>query len=214
MSRPDSSTRPRTTDHRQLDLAQLQKAAWYIGYTGRWVWMREGREVASICYAIEPAGLRLLYSVTSCGPTENINELVPIVTTPMHLGGQRRWFTCPSCRRRCRLLYLGGARFRCRRCRGAVYESQYEHPILRMSSARWRIRDHLAKRGSRLPRFHGLDDGFPDKPPRMHWRTYRRLEARDRQLAGAWCDAVGGWLEQRDLQRSRPARQLAVMLQP
>jgi hypothetical protein len=43
----------------------------------------------------------------------------------------------------------------------------------------------------------GLDDGFPPKPPRMHWRTYRRLEARDEELAGRWCISMGGWLERR-----------------
>ena len=33
------------------------------------------------------------------------------------------WFACPSCRRRCRVIY-GGARFRCRLCYGAKYESE------------------------------------------------------------------------------------------
>src|SRR5262245_27468847 len=104
MARPASSIRPKTTDYRALDLARLRKAAWYLGYSGRWLWTREGREIASICYVVKPAGLQLMYSVTSAGgPPEHVNELVPIVTTPMHLGGHRHWFACLSCRRRCRL---------------------------------------------------------------------------------------------------------------
>ena len=43
----------------------------------------------------------------------------------------------------------------------------------------------------------GLDDGFPPKPPRMHWRTYRRLEALDEDLGGRWLVGVSGWLERR-----------------
>ena len=50
-----------------------------------------------------------------------INEVIPIVMTAMHFGGSRHWFACPSCRRRCRIIY-GGARFRCRVCYGARYE--------------------------------------------------------------------------------------------
>ena len=46
-----------------------------------------------------------------------------------HFGGVRHWFSCPSCGRRCRILY-GGARFRCRLCRGARYESQYQAAAL------------------------------------------------------------------------------------
>ena len=47
----------------------------------------------------------------------------------------------------------------------------------------------------------GLDHGFPPKPPRMHWKTYRRLEARDEDLAGRWRIGVGDWLERTDPQR-------------
>jgi hypothetical protein len=53
----------------------------------------------------------------------------PIITTRMHFGGVRHWFSCPSCGRRYRILY-GGARFRCRPCRGARYESQYQAAAL------------------------------------------------------------------------------------
>jgi hypothetical protein len=118
----------------------------------------------------------------------------------MHLGGSRHWFECPSCGRRCRILY-GGARFRCRLCRGAAYESQYQHGAMTVCELRWRIRERLEERGGLNSRLLGLDDGFPPKPPRMHWRTYRRLEALDDKLAARWCASIGEWLVCADLRR-------------
>jgi hypothetical protein len=45
--------------------------------------------------------------------------LFPADTCPEpDFGGCRHWFRCPSCQRRCRLIY-GGAHFRCRICRRA-----------------------------------------------------------------------------------------------
>jgi hypothetical protein len=89
----------------------------------------------------------------------------------------------------------GGARFRCRQCRGARYESQYQHGALTVCDIRWRIRERLEERGGLDSRLFGLDDWFPPKPPRMHWRTYRRLEALDEKLARRWRIGIGGWLE-------------------
>jgi hypothetical protein len=196
--RPASSWRPRTTDYRSIDLAWLRrKGARYLGCSGTVHFKSNGERVGSIGYILEAAGLRLQYRVTSGGAPEDISELVPIVTTPMHFGGRRHWFACPSCGRRCRLLY-GGARFRCRRCRRAGYESQYQSRLLTITDIRWRLRQRLEERGSKVAGLLGLDDGFPEKPPRMHWRTYRRLEALDRRLGATWGAAARDWLERRD----------------
>jgi len=69
---------------------------------------------------LESSGLRLQYRHTPGGSTQpiTVDELIPIVTTPMHFDGWRHWFACPSCHRRYRIIY-GGARFRCRLCYGA-----------------------------------------------------------------------------------------------
>jgi hypothetical protein len=129
------------------------------------------------------------------------HEMIPIVTTATRFGGVRHWFACPSCRRRCRIVY-GGPNFRCRVCRRARYESQYEHPALRICSRRWRIRRKLQERGGpRCP--WGLDDGFPPKPSRMHLRTYRRLQALDQRLAGRWSIGITDLLEKMDRRMRR-----------
>ena len=113
---------------------------------------------------------------------EDIDEVIPFATTAPHLGGERYWFVCPSCRRRCRIVY-GGRRFRCRRCHGLVYESQHERPAFRAATQMHKLRDRLGQRGA-------LDEPFPEKPKGMHWKTYWRLEARDDALHVIWCGAM------------------------
>ena len=55
-------------------------------------------------------------------------ETIRLATVRGGFGGTRSYFCCPDpdCNRRVEVLYLAGARFRCRRCLGLVYESQYE----------------------------------------------------------------------------------------
>lgn len=88
-----------------------------------------------------------------------------------------------SCGRRCRILY-GGSLYRCRRCHGLKYESQYEPAYQRAINQA----DNLRKRvGGGRGAFD--EEPFPPKPKGMHWKTYRRLEERYDALQGAW--AVG-----------------------
>jgi hypothetical protein len=207
MVRPTTSIRPKTTDYRSIDIAWLRrKGVQNVGYSGSVRWSRNGEQTGSIDYTLEAIGLRLTYRTRPQGGSwEDVNELIRIVTTQMHLGGCRHWFACPSCGRRCRILY-GGARFRCRLCRGAAYESQYQNRLSTIGDMRWRIRDRLEERGSEMPWLCGLDDGFPEKPPRMHWRTYRRLEEQDRKLAARWCVGADEWLERTDVRRRTVAQ--------
>jgi len=44
--------------------------------------------------------------------------------TPCHLGGQRRWFVCPNCKKRSGILYLRTRCFGCRTCQKISYQSQ------------------------------------------------------------------------------------------
>jgi len=198
MARPAHSLMPKVDDFRSIDIAWLRrKRPCTVGCSGRITWSRRGEETSSVGYRFEAAGLRLQYRHTPYGgAAQSVNELIPIVTTATNLGGGRRHsFACPSCGRRCRILY-GGSHFRCRMCRGARYESQYQHAAFNTCDRRWRIREQLEERGGqKWP--CGLDDGFPPKPPHMHWRTYRKLEALDEKLARRWAIGVHGWLVKR-----------------
>jgi len=110
---------------------------------------------------------------------------VPYVWTPTRFGGRRQWFKCLSCGKGCRILY-GGVRFRCRRCHGLRYQSQYEQPGLGGVDQADKIRRRLGdKVGSAFER-----DEFPPKPKGMHWKTYRRLERRYDELQFRWTMAA------------------------
>ena len=119
---------------------------------------------------------------------KTITQRVPITWTDCHFGGRRPWFVCSAysdgqyCGRRVAVLYGAGNYFACRHCYGLAYETQQQ-------SARWR---GFAKARKILMRFGAKPDllePFPEKPPRMHWRTYERLHrvyeiARDRSIQG------------------------------
>jgi hypothetical protein len=71
-----------------------------------------------------------------CGDLRPLEEcLIPITTTPAHLGGERRWFSCPTmrdgnpCGRRVGRLYLppGAAVFGCRQCYNLTYSKSQKH---------------------------------------------------------------------------------------
>lgn len=88
--------------------------------------------------------------------------------TDQRLGGKRRWFVCPGCSRRCRVLY-GDQAFLCRECVSANYPSQY-------ASIRG---PGLAAANRALKRLGTISESaevFPEKPPRMHWCTYYKLQ--------------------------------------
>jgi hypothetical protein len=197
MARPARDSTPKTTDFHFIDLAVLRrKGAISIGYAGTLTWSRNGHETGSIGYRVEHGGMRLCYQY---GPPEGgaqqITELIPFDVVQVRFGGARRWFRCPGCARRCRVLY-GGKHFRCRLCSGLRYPSQYETAPFRVLRRLRKIHEVLAERGSDCGVL-GLDDGLPPKPLRMHWTTYRRLEALDKKLAGQWFVGAGDKLQRR-----------------
>ena len=66
------------------------------------------------------------------------------------------------------ILYSGGEQFACRHCYRLVYDCQNETPYLRSIRRVRKIR-------MRLGAGFSFAEGFPDKPPGMHWRTYLRM---------------------------------------
>lgn len=93
-------------------------------------------------------------------------QLIKIVTTPCNFGGERRWFLCPGCQRRCAILYIG---LRCRLCIGGRYRCELKAPVDRMIFRARKLRRQL---GQGDP---SASNPIPPKPHRMHWRTYHRI---------------------------------------
>lgn len=186
--RPSSygMTQSKCHEMHSIDLAFLKRqGSLRSGNSGQLTWSRGDTKTGSIGYRVEECGLRLIYRTRPTGGDwQDVNELIPFIYTPTNFSGQRTWFECPSCRRRCRILY-GGSYFRCRRCHTLKYESQYESSWSRAMSQSHALRQKLGYQGS-------LDDPFPPKPKRMHWTTYRRLEEQDEELRNRWMiEAMG-----------------------
>jgi hypothetical protein len=105
-----------------------------------------------------------------------IHQRVPIAWTPCAFGGRRPWFRCDAysdgqyCGWRVALLHSVGGPFACRHCQRLTYASQNETRTLRNIRRARKIR-------MRLGGGFSFAEPFPEKPPRMHWRTYLRMRA-------------------------------------
>ena len=173
------------TDHfHKLDLASF-KLEWFEEWrAGTLTWSRGGHETASIGYRLAPDHMRLVYSTGRNSERRTIDDRFELAFTRQHFGGKRLWIVCPSCERRCRVLY-GGRYFRCRQCYRATYESQYERIRARGLGSAQRVREKLGGNP-------GMAYAFPAKPKGMHWRKYRRLQEADWRAADAMGMALMG----------------------
>jgi hypothetical protein len=102
-----------------------------------------------------------------CGASQRI----PVVWTRCHFGGDRPWFMCLKCDRRVGKLYNTGVRLACRRCLDLWYASQRR-------GAKSRSYLQALKLRLRLNGVASLTAPIPDRPKRMHERTYQRLRRR------------------------------------
>ena len=119
-----------------LDISKLLKGGLLNRSWGEVRWYRGGEGTACVSYMLKDIGfkegesvyiLMLLSSPIRRGqriPTQDIS----LLTTQLHSGDKRYWFSCPNCRRRVGRLHLpyGGSYFFCRRCYDLTYMSCQE----------------------------------------------------------------------------------------
>src|SRR5271165_2605973 len=165
-----------TTDyHHRLDVRFLHRhghlrpgAFFALG------WSRGGIQTGLIQGRTTGNSIVLSYMHRALGSDQwqRMEQAVELVRTPCHYGGQRTWFLCPAfgCGRRVGVLYSGSI-FACRHCHQLVYQSQREQWQDRALRRAQAIRMKLGGSGS-------MAEDFPEKPKKMHWRTYERLEQR------------------------------------
>ncbi len=105
-------------------------------YGGSLTWRstRSGEVRGSVSFDRRRVGDELLfivrYTVTRRnGEKVDVENRIPCETTPLHFGGVRWWFRCPSCGRRAGKLHLppSALRFACRTCHDLAYTSSQEH---------------------------------------------------------------------------------------
>ena len=179
-------------DFRTIEVGYLRRHGLLEpGRGGTLHWSRAGRETGSIGLRCAGDTVFLSYRVTSWRGTaaEDVEERVPLVRTAQPFGGERVWFACPGCGRRCAVLY-GARRFRCRRCIGVPYGCQREPAPERLLR---RVQGLRARLGGEL--YASLDLPFPPRPRRMRRATYQRLRARagrlERAMAAAAAERFG-----------------------
>jgi len=165
------SRKPKAEHMKRLNLVRLRRdGALRSGAASTIGWSCGGEETSSIGIVAAGDALRLIYRARNGdGSWFAVDEMVRFLVTKPAFGGERFWFACPGCGRRCRVLF-GGVRFRCRRCHGLRYSSQSETRADRASRGMWKVVRRLDPRTD----FNEL----PSKPKGMHWRTYERLAER------------------------------------
>src|SRR5262249_21311846 len=94
-------------------------------------------------------------------------SVIRITRTILPTGGQRVWYLCPSCNRRCARLYLldqTDRTYRCRLCLNAAYHVQY-----RKGPWGYLIRDlwQALRRRSPKPTKQLQQDELSDVPPHI-----------------------------------------------
>lgn len=123
----------------KLDQAILRRFA-SGGGTAALSWTQAGREVAFLAYradVLDGGGRRLILCYAESpvrGEPETVHEVIQLVATPCHFGGQRWWFVCPlvvdgqPCGRRVTKLHLPprARYFGCRHCHNLTYTSAQE----------------------------------------------------------------------------------------
>ncbi len=165
----------------RLDINKLVREGVIALYrNGSRHWVNNDRKTAYVGYVVEPLGddiiFRLKYTVTR--GNHKIDLPVKLEKTHVHFGGERWWFNCPGCGRRCGKLYLppGGKYFLCRVCHNLNYLSQRIDPSLLYLEQAQAIRERLG----------GLlctGDPFPARPKGMHKKTYRKLWMKSNRAA-------------------------------
>lgn len=169
-------TRPDTDPLLALDVRRLKRdGALQPGALATTQWTRGGEPSGTIHTYVDarrPDFLILDYRTRDYGgPWVPVQELVPLVTSPCHYGGERVWFACPGCHSRRAVLFSLGGRFRCRACHDLAYSSTREKAGDRAARRRAAVQKKL---GDGPNARYGIP---PAKPKGMHWRTYDRLAA-------------------------------------
>ena len=107
---------------------------------------------------------------------QSVPQQIRVSWTKVHFGGERPWLHCPHCERRVARLYHGmGGYF----CRGCVGNPPYASQRL---SAQGRAHYQACKLRLQLDGEAQLSTPFPERPPRMHRRTYQRLRREGMRL--------------------------------
>ncbi|PLC51433.1 hypothetical protein CR159_04240 [Pollutimonas subterranea] len=147
-----------------MDVRRLQRDGLLKDNTAySWYWKdASGTVMAAIDVRALRGGVQFDYRLND---EHEVSECVQTTTTACNYGGERIWFVCPCCDRRCAIVYLS-RQVACRTCQKFRYPSQSEDE----TDATWREQRILEEKlgGS----------GYWKKPKGMHQVTFNRMHSR------------------------------------
>ncbi len=156
-----------------FDVRQIAKKGLLRPGAFSWHWSNNyGEKIGSVGVRVagDPERVILAYQWTPYnGEPRHVECSLWIARSPCNYGGSRPWFLCPSCGRRCAVVYYGapGGRYACRCCVRVAYLSQCDDEMGRLWRKQRKLERNLAG---------GADEwnGW-QKPKGMHRLTFDRL---------------------------------------
>lgn len=149
----------------RIEVRRWSRAGYFSGnFRFSCDWNRGGKPTGSISVETTQDSAILSYRIKDLRTDDwsDKRQVVRVVPTRCNYGGNRKWFHCPVCSRRCELLYLRASRFACRHCQNIAFTSQSGGPIDRLTHKLQKVRARI-------------EGG---KPKGMRWATYERLSER------------------------------------
>lgn len=123
-------------------------------------WTRRGEQSGSINVQTNRSRVLLTYRISvNDGGWQNHRDHISMSQTACRFGGMRHWFQCPTCGRRCEVLYLRFGRFACRKCNRVAYTSQSGGELDRLTNKMHKLRARIGN----------------GRPKGTHWKTWERL---------------------------------------
>lgn len=179
-----------TDDTLSLDIRQLQRHADLRGSMSLSVRWTNGCSKSSVGLTVDGGTDVILSYAGGSGGTHTEN--LEITWTRPYFGGERPWWTCPSCSRCCAIVYaIGSNPFVCRLCASLTYVTSQSDGFNRA------MRKSL-ERQRRLG--WEIGEPFPLKPKGMHRRRWERLVAEYSAAASVAHVAFEKWADQMNLE--------------
>lgn len=161
--------RIKAEDASPLDIRLLRaKRATGDAHPFVWEWWMGSRSRGNVGVMLSLNEMQLIYRTRNNSADEGTQrtQSVSISRTRCNFGGEREWFECPCCPRRCAVIYFRWNHFACRRCQQVAYASQSGGPLDRLINK-------VRKAKARVV--------WP-KPKGMRWQTHKALSDRAYEL--------------------------------
>ena len=162
---------------------QMPTASWIL-------WTRRDGSISSSVSVdlIWTPTSQLTLRYTPRGAAQEVTNTVKLQATPCNYGGERWWFTCPTCKRRVGVLFyrravlIHGAEWACRHCHNLTYTSAQEAHVLDRGGGPYKAYcyalDRLWKAESKARKHHW------GRKAEKAWQAYIEAAERVQRIAG------------------------------